>query len=207
VPAIDHLVHATPDLDATVAAFARSTGVVPEVGGSHQGLGTRNALVSLGSCYLELIGPDPDQPAPGRPRPFGIDDLDAPAFVAFAVRPSAGDTIERLARSAADAGTDPGDIVAMSRTRPDGVELRWRLTFPHPDRGPGVPFLIDWGDTPMPSDSIRPRADLTDVCIVDPDPADVGALVAALGLDIDVEIGSAPTLRVGIEGPDGPFPG
>jgi len=207
VPVIDHLVHATPDLDATIEAFARSTGIVPEVGGSHAGLGTRNALVSLGSSYLELIGPDPDQPAPAAPRPFGLDDLTGPAFVAFAVRPGAHESIEQLAAAAADAGVDPGDVVSMSRTRPDGVELRWRLTFPHPERGPGVPFLIDWGDTPMPSDSIGPRAELIDLRLVDPDPDPIRSLLAALGLTVDVEVGPGRAMQVRIDGPTGPFSG
>ncbi len=40
----------------------------------------------------------------------------------------------------------------MSRTRPDGVVLRWMLTPWEPPH----PFLIDWGPTPHPTATAAP---------------------------------------------------
>ena len=81
---IDHLVLAGPDLDGLVAWFVAVSGVDPAPGGAHVGLGTRNALVGVGGpTYLELIGPDPDQPEPDAPRPFGVDELEEPRFVTW----------------------------------------------------------------------------------------------------------------------------
>ncbi len=83
---LDHLVYAVPDLAAGVAAMTALLGVAPSPGGPHPGLGTRNFLVSLGeSCYLEIIGPDPEQPQPSRPRPFGLDRLAGGRLVSWAI--------------------------------------------------------------------------------------------------------------------------
>ena len=123
---IDHLVYATVHLAQTVNELNSRFGVTLTPGGQHVGLGTRNFLADLGdSRYLEVIGPDPEQPAPNQPRPFGIDDLAEPRLVTWAARVSDLDEAVRRARAA---GYDPGPIVSMSRDSGDGVPLHWRMT-------------------------------------------------------------------------------
>ena len=125
-PLLDHLVYATPDLAATVADVTRRTGVAPAPGGAHVGLGTRNYLVGLGGpYYLEIIGPDQEQPDPAHPRPFGIDRLSAPRMVTWAIRPPDLDAAVTAVRAV---GHDPGPIRAMSRRRPDGILLVCTIT-------------------------------------------------------------------------------
>ncbi|MDX2381406.1 MAG: VOC family protein, partial [Acidimicrobiia bacterium] len=169
---LDHLVYAVPDLERAGDEFAAATGVRPAYGGAHPGMGTHNSLVSFGSSYLELIAPDPGQPDPGRPRPFGIDDLgEDERLVTFAVHPVDGESIDGLVAGARAAGYDPGDPIAMSRVRPDGVELRWNLTFPPAAAGDGlIPFVIDWGNTENPARTAPGGVELDAIRWAHPDP-------------------------------------
>lgn len=202
MPVTDHLVYAVPELTAAVDAFERATGVRPAFGGAHVGLGTHNALVSLGDSYLELIAADPGQPAPERPRPFGIDHLDRARLVTFAVRPSGDETLDGLIERARSAGADPGDPIGMSRSTPDGTVLSWRLTFPGDDLDGLVPFLIDWGDTPQPSRTAPGGLRLVRFEATHPAPERVAAARAALGVDDPVTAGD-PALRGTVTGPAG----
>jgi len=197
---IDHLVYAVADLTAGIDWFEQQTGIRPAVGGAHVGLGTHNALVSFGECYLEIIAPDPGQPDPDMPRPFGIDGRDGPGLVGFAVRPTDGETIGDLVDRCLDAGYDTGPISDLSRQTPNGDLLAWALTFPS---SPTLPFIIDWGDTPLPSTTQPGGVKLEHFAVNHPMPFEVLGPLAALGLDIDVLAAERGALSATITGPGG----
>lgn len=199
---LDHLVYAVRDLDEGVDSLERLIGVRAAAGGKHPGRGTHNALLSLGTgAYLEIIAPDPDQPQPEQPRPFGIDTLREPRLVTWAVRVP---DIESRVEQARSAGYDPGNVVSMSRALPDGGELCWRLTLPHARAGDGlVPFLIEWEPGPHPSQTAPAGALLADLQGEHPRPEAVFPLLDALGVELQVTESARPGLIATIEGPNG----
>ncbi|MFJ2604012.1 MULTISPECIES: VOC family protein [unclassified Streptomyces] len=202
IPALlDHLVLATPDLAATVAEFTRRTGVTPAPGGAHVGFGTRNHLVSLGgSRYLEIVGPDPEQPEPDGRRPFDVDALAGARTATWAISPPDLDAAVAAARAR---GYDPGDIRPMSRRRPDGVLLEWRLTDGDTAHPSGlVPFLIDWRGAAHPASGL-PVAPLLELTVTSPEPAEIQALLATLDVRLDVRKGPV-ALSFTVDTPRGP---
>ncbi len=198
---IDHLVYGARDLEQAVAALAERAGVQAVPGGRHLGIGTHNALLSLGpGCYLEIIAPDPSQPPPAR-LPFGLDALTADRLIAWAARAA---DIERQADGARAAGYDPGPVLAMSRETPGGAQLRWRLTWRAEPAGDGlVPFLIDWGTTPHPSLAAPAGCTLLGLRGEHPQPETVLPLLRALGAGLPVSAGPRPALIATIQSPRG----
>ena len=149
---VDHLVYGvTGSLEAAMDAFRLRTGVAPVRGGRHEGLGTHNALVSLGDgAYFEIICRDPEQPSPPRLW-MGMESLseERSAVMLTWATERVGEMAEAV-RAARAQGYDPGDVEAFERSKPDGSTLRWRLAYRHFTRlqqgaGSGiVPFLIEW---------------------------------------------------------------
>ncbi len=202
LPAVDHLVYAAPSLDAGIEAMAERLGVTAAYGGKHTGIGTHNALLSLGrSVYLEIIAPDPDQPPPKEPLPFGLAELHEPGLVAWALAVS---EIEARAESARAAGYDPGTVIAMTRALPKGGELRWRLCLRRPAAGDGlVPFLIQWEPGPHPSVSSPSGCTLTDLTAEHPRPDDISRMTSAVGVDLPLAEAARPALIATIDCPRG----
>jgi len=197
---LDHVVIAGPDLARLVAWFAERTGVTAAPGGAHP-TGTANALVALtvdgrrAPHYVELIGPDPEAALGEAPTSFGIDRLVAPSIVTYAVHP---DDIDATIAGARARGYDPGDAWDLSRRRPDGELLEWRLT--RGDAGFEAPFLIDWGDAPQPGLGDIPTVELVSFERIEPDPAPLRRIHDALGLPAgslaDVRAGSPAGFRL-----------
>lgn len=197
---IDHLVYATPDLGTAVASIRRLVGVQATPGGQHPGAGTRNALIALGDAvYLEIIGPDPDQPRPPQARRFGIDDLKAPKLVTWAAKSS---DLDQLTGDALRRGIQLGPIDRGSRRTPQGVLLAWRLTRTT-DADGIVPFFIDWGQTPHPARTAATGASLVDLRAEHPDAQRVQKVLNTLGLDLPVQAGAQPALIATISSPQG----
>jgi hypothetical protein len=199
---VDHLVYATPDLEMGIKRLEDLLGVRATPGGQHPGLGTRNALIALGpSTYIEIIGPDPDQPRPAGPLRFGIDDLEGPRLVGWVAK---GTELEQLVRRARRSGVALGEVISGSRKRPDGVVLSWRYTDPNvviADRL--VPYFIDWGKSPHPAATATPGVTLVALRAEHPDATRVRRMLGQLGLDLQVQTGPKPALIATLDTPKG----
>lgn len=159
VRTFDHLVVAVPDLGAGVREFEELTDVRTTPGGSHPGRGTANHIVPLvprgwsGSplTYLEILGPDPQQDPELAARSLpGVTRMLAQRWAAHP------DDLDATVAAAERAGVDFGQVFDMSRNTPDGGLLEWRLTRRTPlAHGGAQPFLIDWGTSQHPADTLR----------------------------------------------------
>lgn len=191
--ALDHVVVASGSLGAGSAWLEERLGVALQPGGRHLGWGTHNRLLNLeGGTYLELIAPDPKQPPPAAPRPFGLDrpDLRAricqrPRLIHYVLR------TPRLQEALARIGYDPGPVSAMARG-----DLRWRITLPasgDPAAGGLLPTLIQWDielATRHPASVLPMRAVRLQTLRVAAPPA-VAALLAGLDADPRFRLGAA----------------
>jgi hypothetical protein len=197
---VDHLIYAAPDLEAAVADLAERLGVRAAGGGQHVGQGTHNRLLALGPrIYLEVVAPDPGQPEPAAPRPYGVDGVTHPGLVGWALE--CEDVAVAVSRARAR-GFDPGDPIDGQRVTADGTRLRWRLTRNALTAGV-VPFLISWGDTEHPAAAAPGGLTLVSVAVEHPDPDGIRRAIGALGGHAEVRTAPRPALVARISSPRG----
>jgi len=79
--------------------------------------------------------------------------------------------------------------------------LVWDLLFPQ-GGGYGMPFFIDWRDSPHPAATTPVGGELVSFGISTPDAGELAAMLAGLGLNVEVSEG-APEMTVVIEGAKG----
>jgi hypothetical protein len=192
VEALDHLLVGAPTLEAGVVWLEERTGVRAIPGGSHPGLGTWNALASLGpSRYIEIIAPDPGQPGVETVYVHGLRDFKEPRVVTWAASmPNLTAGFETTISP--DLSCEP--VRQGSRIRTDGVRLSWTLAFPrhrlHGVFAGALPFLIRW-DTPAnhPGLSTPPGLSLRTMTIRHDEDAALRAALASLGIEGGIERG------------------
>lgn len=206
VSAVDHLLLGVSDLERGIAWVEEATGVRAIVGGSHPGVGTRNALLSLGGRrYLEIIAPDPAQAA----FTFRIDlrALSEPRLVTWA---AATRDIDALAKKAREAGAGIEGPRPGSRKRPDGSVLHWRTLGLRVDlTADGVdpiPFFIEWAsDTRHPSTDSPRGCELESLEIEHPKAAEVNGLLSKVGINAAAKSETHARIRATVRTPKGPW--
>lgn len=135
---VDHVIVAAVDIDEAAHSLYDEHGLASVAGGHHAGHGTANRIVPLGPNYIEIMGiVDEDEAAA------------SPLGRWLRSQTAAGDRLAGLCLRTSDvsliAQRLKSQVAEMSRLRPDGVELRWRLTAVQEALDePPLPFFITW---------------------------------------------------------------
>jgi hypothetical protein len=197
---LDHLLYATPDVDATVHDLERRFGTAFTGGGRHPGWGTRNRILPLkGRRYLEVIGPDEADPASAGRRLLDVDELDGPRMAWWAVRPF---LMPLTCGELEAAGIVPGDVIEGRREVDGGGELVWQMTDPRVRLEGGiVPLVIDWEGAAHPGAPDSPVT-LVDLRLEHPDAARLNTAFGQVGLPT-VHPGEAPGITATFDTPQG----
>lgn len=204
--ALDHLLIGAPTMDGGIAWLEARTGVHAAIGGSHPGLGTWNALASLGPRqYIEIIAPDPAQPGVSTFYVPGLRDFQAPLVTTWAA------TGLGLAKGFPPSLPDHWSCAPArqgTRIQPDGTRLAWTLVFPkhrrHRTFDGALPFLIEWESRDHhPGKSAPPGLTLRSLRFRHPEPESLKQALAGLGIDGAVEDGVAASIRVELDTPRG----
>jgi hypothetical protein len=160
-------------------------------------MGTHNRLLSLGrETYLEVIAIDPEAPAPGRARWFGLDGFSgAPRLSHWVMR------VPDLAAALATAPAGAGVAAAFERG-----PFRWRFAVTASGCQPFddvYPALIEWQGTAHPAGGLTDRGcRLLRLTCRTPNPAALRAALPGGNGRMVIERG-APGLRALIAAPQG----
>ena len=193
---IDHFMYAVPSLDDGMAWAADTFDAAAVYGGEHVGLGTRNALLSLGDVYLEIIAPDPRQNLDGTlGEQFAA--LSSGGLVTWAVQ----GTLFQIAEALNAGGLTTQGPVRTQRRTAEGDLLVWELLFPRAHTfGPCMPFFIDWLECPHPSRTAPAGGAFGALSVSSPSAGALHEHLAAIGLDLEVTDGAsalAVSIRTG----------
>lgn len=204
--ALDHLLIGAATLESGIGWLEERTGVRAALGGSHPGLGTWNALASLGPRqYIEIIAPDPGQPGVETFYVPGLRAFPAPRVAAWAA--SVPDLTTRFG-SALPSDFSCAPLRQGSRVRPDGTRLAWTLAFPrHLEQGTfegALPFFIEW-ESPAhhPGLSTPPGLTLLSLSFEHPEPGALRAALHSLDLSSDIKAALEPRIAVSLATPRG----
>ena len=198
----DHLILTTTDLQQGMDYVENLLGVRPVFAGQHLGLGTHNALLSLGNqTYFEVIAPDPKQDFDKSKLWINIPDDSTPRLSRWVAQTDQLNTIVEIAK---DKKIPLGDIQSGGRTQTDGTLLSWHATFPDVENFGGLmPFFINWGNSLHPSKSLPLAGALEIISGTHPQTNLIQDYWSHLGIPYKVTYGPNPQLHARIKTKNG----
>ena len=185
---IDHITVTAASLSVGAEFVHQTLGVMPQAGGKHPRMGTHNLLLRLGaSLFLEIISPDPEGAAPGRPRWFGLDNLRPsapPSLAAWVIR------TDDIKSAASGSSESLGDIELMTRG-----DIEWSITIPADGEIPldgAAPALIEWHTAVHPAAMLEDYGlSLAGLEIFHPQPARIARLLQSIDCSGPVKVSPA----------------
>ena len=204
---LDHLLIGAATLESGIAWLEAKTGVRATIGGSHPGLGTWNALASLGPTqYIEIIAPDPAQPGVETFYVPDLGDFKEPRVATWAAQ---GIDLTSRFIGALPSGYSCPPPRQGARVRPDGTRLAWTLAFPkHGERGSfggAFPFFIEWESLESHPGRTTPQGlSLRSLSFEHPWPEALRDALEAVRIEGPVTLSAAPSIGVELETPRGP---
>lgn len=198
---IDHFVWATPDLERGCETIEKLFGTAPLLGGAHPGLGTCNALLSLGeNLYLEIMAPDAPPAGSVGER---LASLDAPGLATWVIRSSDLSTPAATAQNPGIEATPLGPV-PTKRLTPQGEKLSWELLFLTQHKFGGlVPFAIDWQESSHPSTTSPRSGRLEEFEIRSVNAHPLNELYTDLGIEQRARVSDENMLRAQFHTPNG----
>jgi len=194
----DHLILSTPDLSKGMDYVENLLGVRPVFGGQHLGLGTHNALLSLGNrTYVEVIAPDPKQNFDKNKLWITIENVSTPRLSRWVAQT---DQLEAIVAKAKEHQIPIGDIRPGSRTQTDRTPVSWEATFPAVESFGGLlPFFINWGNSLHPSESLPLAGSLKKIFGTHPQPDLIQKYWHVLGIPYEIKYSAHPQLHAWIQ--------
>ncbi len=194
----DHIILTTIDLSSGMDYVENLFGIRPVFAGQHLGLGTHNALLSLGNrTYFEVIAPDPKQDIDKNKLWINISDDPTPQLSRWVAQT---DQLTTIAKIGAEQNIPLGDIRPGSRTQTDGTPISWEATFPDVENFGGLlPFFINWGNSKHPSESLPLAGSLEKISGTHPQADLIKKYWQYLGIPYEVKPGPKPQLHAWIK--------
>ncbi len=193
-----------PDLEAGIQYFEEKLGVVPVFGGYHKTQGTKNALLNLSNeCYLEIIAIDPDNVDVTQDRWMGIDLLDGPKLIRWAIKSSNLRNDQSILRKH---HSTMGEIHPGSRQTASGELLKWELIMPlSTPEVEVVPFVLDWSQSEMhPTEVLAPSGfELYRIQLTHSEPGTITPVLQALDVEVGLVKGETAKINALLIGPNG----
>lgn len=199
---IDHIVYVCPNLEEGKAYFHEKLGCKIYDGGRHITKGTHNALFRIGKrSYFEILSPDPDRNPDIEVNWLGTQNSDEPRISAWCIKPSDYEKSIALlnSKSKYEYISHPG-----SRKLKDGSILEWKLGLC--DRTADVdafPFLIDWGNSTHPSESMKQECDILNVMIEHPCPQKIHDIINHEGVMATITPSNKASINIEFDSPNG----